>query len=418
VVDAQGNPITPRNAVGPLQTVNLFGRDPNRLVGDTSGAVRGMLGLIPEPNVYTVGDGLNTAGFLFARSLTNDLDNFNLKFDHYFNERHIVDFSWSRDRNTQANGFMSQRYPTAPGGNFEGPDDVYSMNYKWTISPTIINEARVGILRSRLRFNSPWEIGNNLSRLPVIGANPFLLDFASITDPILTDNDPQGRLSPNYQYSDSIAFIKGKHNFKTGGQVWFVSTNGFNSFDVMPRVVVGRGSAQVENISTISNIGANATLAENILLDLAGSVANVRQAFNSPGGPNPQFLVGEGKQRVWQQREYAFYFKDDWKVSKSFTLNLGLRYELFTVPMEKNGKAASVVGNQAGLFGISGTDINSLFHPGATGGALTQVNLVGPKSPNPNLNLYRGDHNNIAPVVGFSWALPWFGESKTILRAG
>jgi hypothetical protein len=418
VVDAQGNPRTPNGATGALQTVNLFGRDPNRLVPDSTGAVRAGLAFMPEPNVFTAGDGLNTAGYLFARNFTNDLDNINMKFDHYFNAKHKMDFSWSRDRNRQLNGFQSQRFPTAPGGTFEGPDDVYSLNYNWTISPRVINEARIGILRSRLRFNAPWEVGDQLSSLPRIGSTPYLLDFITLTDPILTDNDPQGRFSPNYQYSDSVAWTSGRHNFKTGGQVWFVSSNGFNSFDVMPRVVIGPGSVPVVNINTIAGIGANATAAENLLMNLAGSVANVRQAFNSPGGTNPQFVAGEGKQRVWQQREYAFYFKDDWRVTKSFTLNLGIRYELFGVPMEKNGKAASVVGGGAGLFGISGSDTSALFRPGATGGALTQVNVVGPNSPNPNLNLYRGDHNNFAPSIGMSWSLPWLGKDKTILRAG
>src|SRR5437870_1646289 len=49
---------------------------------------------------------------------------------------------------------------------------------------------------------------------------------------------------------------------------------------------------------------------------------------------------------------------------------------------------------------------------------MTQVQLVGKGSPNPNTLLYNNDWNNFAPVVGMSWSLPYFGKDKTILRAG
>jgi hypothetical protein len=418
VVDFQGNPLTPRNATGPLNSVNLFGIDPNRRGPDATGAVKAALDFMPLPNNYILGDGLNTAGYNFTRSITDDFNNYNVKFDHYINANHIVNFSYSAERSTSLNGFQSQRFPNAPGGTVDAPDSVYSLNYKATLSPTILNEARVGILRSRFRFNAPWEVGDNLSKLSRIGSNPYLLDFVSITDPILTDNDPQGRLSPNYQYSDNLSWVKGKHSFKAGAAVWFTSSNGFNSFDVMPRVVLGRGTIPNEGINTLPGIGANATGAENILNDLAGSVASVRQALNSPGGANPSFLAGEGKQRVWQQREWYFFIKDDWRISRSLTLNIGMRYELFQVPQEKNGKATSLVGGEAGLFGISGTNFGSLFQPGLTGGSFTQINLVGKNSPNAGQSLYSGDHNNFAPAIGLSWSVPFLGRDKTIIRAG
>ena len=44
--------------------------------------------------------------------------------------------------------------------------------------------------------------------------------------------------------------------------------------------------------------------------------------------------------------------------------------------------------------------------------------FVGKNSPNPKELLYKNDYNNFAPSVGFSYAIPWLGEGKTILRAG
>lgn len=50
----------------------------------------------------------------------------------------------------------------------------------------------------------------------------------TVTDPINISNDPQGRISPNYQIGEKVSWLKGKHNIKFGGRAYFVSTNGFN----------------------------------------------------------------------------------------------------------------------------------------------------------------------------------------------
>jgi hypothetical protein len=186
----------------------------------------------------------------------------------------------------------------------------------------------------------------------------------------------------------------------------------------MPRVNLGQGIIPVANFGSISGIGANRTGAENVLNDLAGSVTSIFQAFNSPGGANPAYLAGEYKARVWKSREQFFYFKDDWRVSKSVTLNLGVRYEYYQPAYDKNGKTANLTGGVAGIYGISGTDASAIFRPGASGGSLTNIELVGPRTSNPERGLFRPDRNNFAPAVGLSWALPWFGPNKTVFRAG
>jgi carboxypeptidase family protein/TonB-dependent receptor-like protein len=420
-VDLLGNPVTPPGATGPLQSFNVYGRDPNRLAPDPSGTIQRFMASMPEPNNYRFGDGLNTAGYTWRRRDTADSDQANIKFDHLLSERHRLSVSYSYENARGINGFMGQQYPTLPGGKFTSSASFYALNLVSTISPSILNEFRAGAQRARYRFHAPWELEGNTSVLPKTprGAS-YLPVFGLVTPPIATDSDPQGRISPLYQYADTLNWQRERHAIKMGGDVRFRSSNGFNSFDVMPRAYLGAGGIAVANINarSIPGLGANTAPAQGLLIDLTGSLSGVSEAFNSSGPPNLAYQAGIGKQRTWRQREFSFFFQDDYKVKPNLTLNLGLRYEYFGVPWEANGKAAALVNGSSALFGLSGTSWNDLYAPGHIGGALTEVQLVGKNSPNPNAQIYNDDWNNFAPVIGLSWGLPWFGKDKTVLRAG
>src|SRR5262249_35118520 len=66
-VDVFGNPVKPQSATGDLQSVSVFSRDPLRPGLDTSAWMQRLLTKMPAANDYTVGDGLNTAGFRWVR---------------------------------------------------------------------------------------------------------------------------------------------------------------------------------------------------------------------------------------------------------------------------------------------------------------------------------------------------------------
>ncbi|MGH9845029.1 MAG: carboxypeptidase regulatory-like domain-containing protein, partial [Blastocatellia bacterium] len=416
-VDLNGAPVRPQAATGDLQSVNLFGRDPNRLTPDPTGAIQKALGLVPLPNNYRLGDGLNTAGFTWGRRETSNFDHLSLKFDHALNEKNQLAFSYTHESRDSLNAYADQPFPNSIGGNVEEKSALYSLQLTSTLRSNLLNEFRYGAVRAGRYNRAPWELAG-FDLFPKAGSQPFVLNFAQITDPIFFNDPEEGRISPIYSFYDSITWQRGRHAFKGGAEMRFVSSNGYNSNAVLPRADLGAGGAAVQNITTIPGIGGNSGLAVGILNDLSGSVNAVVQAFNAPAGPNPVFLAGEGKQRTWQQREFSWFFKDDFKVRPNLTLNLGVRYEFYSVPYEANGKTVALVGGSQRIFGVTGTSLADIFQPGLQKGELTRLQPVGKNSPNEKIKLYDNDLNNFAPAVGLSWALPWFGKDKTVLRMG
>lgn len=417
VVDLAGNPVPPRNATGSLEAVNLFGRDPSRLRPDPTGTVSRLLALTPLPNNFRAGDGLNTAGFSWSRPNAQNLWQANLKIDHNIDDRSRLAFTYTHEDRRNLNGFSEQNFPGAPGGDTVYRNRLWTLNLWTTVKPTVLNEFRVGVLRPWLRFNAAWETDEGRGVFPSINGTPYGPVFASVTDPLNLSDNPVGRISPLYQFTDNVSWIRGTHSFKGGFDVRFSSSNGFNSTDVFPRVNFGTGGQPIVNLDRIMGIGQNLATAINILNDLSGSVSSVVQALNSPGGANPQFLPGEVKQRTWKRAELGGFFKDDWKLRPSLTLNLGVRWDFYGVPYDPNGKTAALVGGSGSIFGISGTSFADAYQPGRLAGSLTRVELIGPGTANPNRLLHSNDWNNVSPAVGLSWRLPKL-KQWTVLRMG
>ncbi len=415
-VDLQGNPVQPGAA--PLQSISVFGRDPNRMVADPTGTISKQLGLIPLPNNFRGGDGLNTAGFTFSRPFPTDNTLYEGRVDHLFNDKHRMSIVLTHQAYNSFNVAFPQNFPTVPGSPDPTETTQYSTSLTSVLRPNLLNEVRIGVFRPRTIVLTPEDAKPEL--LPTTaGGAPYILTFSGITSPFPSAaGGASNRITPVYQYGDSITWVKGRHSFKGGLEVRFFSDAGYDAFGARPGANIGAGAVPVQNINTITGIGANSGLAQSTLLDLTGSLGFAFQVNNSPGGANPVFLPGQTRYRNWLQKEASWYFKDDFKLTSSFTLNLGIRYEWYGVPTENQGKMLAPVGGTAAAFGISGTTFASEFQPGAAGGSLVRTQLIGDGTPNPNTKLYNNDFNNFAPAVGFAWSLPWFGKDKTVIRAG
>ncbi len=414
-VDLSGAPVRPAGATADLQTVNLLSVDPARNRLDPTGTSSRFIGLTPLPNNFRLGDGLNTAGFTWSRPSLDTQNLYRFKIDHIFTPKHRAEVSWQHEAEDISNGFQAQPYPASPGGSNTSRTDFLSLGFDSTLTPRFLNQFRAGFNRPLVRFNSPWELqGRDV--LGKSGNDFFYPSFSSFTNAIV-DQDPQGRISPVYQWSDTIGYSTGKHNIRAGGEVRFVSSNGFNSFTVVPRATVGSGVLPATPVNNIAGIGVNNATASAILNDLTGTLASKSQAFNATGGTNPQFVPGEPRQRTWRQRELSWFFKDDWRIRRNLTLNLGVRWDYYGVQYEALGRMAGFTNGSAGIFGLSGTDFSALFRPGVFNGSLSEVQLVGRNSPSPDKNLTQPDYNNFAPAVGISWQLPKM-KRETVFRAG
>jgi hypothetical protein len=444
-VDRNGNPVRPANATGDLQQFSVFGRDPNRPGFDPSGFIqKTLLSRMPMPNDYTVGDGLNTAGIRFTRTVKgidtsdgngNDVnrDQFNMRLDHNFNANHKLSFiyTWERDLDMTTQAGIMQWPGGYNGANNRWPT-VMNGSLVSTLSSNIVNELRIGYRRSKQSSFAPWYVGRPGENNPGDPAEPGLTAFKLLPQyngvPLqvgttlfpqnfmnwtAADGSTRTGISPISTYSDTLSWTRGSHAFKAGGEVRFARTAGGNDTNLTPLATLGAGGVAVTGIDNVSFpglTGNNQTIARNLLTDLSGSIASINEGFDIRTSQDTAFKgYADGtKMRIrdWHTTEFAWFLKDSWKARPSLTLNYGIHYEYFGVPYEDKGLAAAPIGGAvAGLCGISC-------------GKLTQLEFVGKNSPNPSKQLWADDWNNFAPSLGLSWSLPWFGKDKTVLRAG
>jgi hypothetical protein len=467
-VDLNGNPVRPATATGDLVSFSLFGRDPLRPGPDPSGLIkRTILDVMPLPNnfeAFAGVDGLNTARYRWSRrrfgndglngGSAGDFSNrtqVTFRVDHNFNQRHRLSVAATREQSFS--DLSLSEWPGGFNGQIQHHPRVYTASIVSTLSPSVVNEVRLGMRRGRLEalqaFDHPKTGEQARQFMGRSGAIPWTIEGTLFgqSSMVFVDNGSIGNATPLWNYGDSISWVRGKHAFKAGADFRYQRGNAWNSDEIVPAVHLGPSpwpgptgplpfgpgglvareyycfacGIPVTNVDTQNMPGVNATDAERaraLLTDLAGSVANVSQAFSLRPDPKDlkwlDYSQYYKKYRDFHQNELAWFFKDDWKVRPDLTLNLGVRWEWFGVPYEGNGlMAAPVDGNP---FGLSGNSFNDWMKPGIRGQPTT-MEFVGKHSPQPNKKLYQDDYNNFAPAVGFSWSLPWLGKDKTVLRA-
>jgi hypothetical protein len=283
-----------------------------------------------------------------------------------------------------------------PAGNIPGfpsPSDsgfrVLSITHTYAFHNGWLNEAQFAYVRTRTSTEAKvpfkWsDVGvaegemnynNELPSLKISGS----VSFASGFPRTITQN--------SFVFSDGLSFVHGAHTLRLGGSI----TRFQDNIDIM-----GLGSF-VQFLSWPDFLlGLNAE-------SNGTEFSNVFASFDD-------FGLTYRAYRAWEGAAFA---QDDYRIGKSLTLNIGLRYERIGQFGDKLGRNSS--------FDLSRADANPP-PVGSLAGYIVASNFSGALPPgvtrvnNPFGN-YGDGQNTLAPRIGFAWQfLP--SSSALILRGG
>jgi len=503
-VKFDGSPFTQADCPGGIAMPGP-GWDPLRTAPDPTGYIRKLLAAMPRANYFYQGptaiagttvDGLNIAAFRWTRSASGisgtggqnatapdsvGRKQMNVRIDHNFNDKHRLGAGWTIQRDYNDDNLAN--WPTGYYGRSERRPQVLTVNFTSTVSSSLVNEARFGISYQANEVTPPWlssdeNVAREATALLLSGGKnsagasypvaftPGAGNFSFANNAINTGSTFSGSSSPLYNYADTLSYTKGRHAFRMGADLRFTRSSGYSG-SVVPTATGGAGG----NTSTLGNtlaglpnqLANTRTNAANMLYLLAGSLNSANTFYwissldDVQKGVWQDYTTTRKRIRDQVENEWAAFFKDDWKVKPSLTLNLGVRYEIYGAPYLRGGYTAAVDGQGYGLFGVSrkgsgnpfdrwliapgdvylsgyGPNVSAadaltctnkgqaqnplLPAPSCDPAMLTKLEYVGPGSDHPNKSVVRKDWGNLGPAIGFAWQLPWFGQGKTTLRAG
>jgi hypothetical protein len=322
-----------RRGVLPAETVTV------------NAAVRPYLEEFPLPNGSNIGGGLAAYYFGFNQRLTQDY--VQARFDHNFSAATQFFTRYTFD---DAGQDLPTDYPQFPR-SFLSRNQFVTAELRQTYSPQVLNTVRAGFSRTRIgqdvqantsRPLQPFVPGRTLIGSIDIGGMPRFGTQSSV-NVSLTQNV--------YSVEEGLVLTRGRHLLKLGGMAERYQDNMFN-----PTFGLG-----------IYTFGG-----------LRDFLVNQPQRFLglTPAG---------AMDRYWRFTLFGFYVQDNFRIRPRLTLNLGLRYEFSTQPID-----------------IYGRD-SALLH-------LTD------RAPAPGQLYTNPTKKNFSPRVGLAWDLT--GDGKTSLRAG
>jgi hypothetical protein len=341
-----------------------------------SPAIRTILLELPAPNRQ--GTGALGAGNNFEslprRSDQNDKGD--IKIDYFANNRLNL---FGRYSHRLLNNLEPANIPGPSGGNSNG--NVRVLNWQvatgatWTITPSSVLEARLGISRTE-GGKTPIGVGTptigDRFRIPNIPNDPSFtggvpqMNVTGFSQIGIQGSNPQFQNPEVYNPKVNLSKILGRHTLKTGYEYQRILTEiddfnpkyGAHTFAGRFSAVPGTPNDDRQFIADLL-FGARSAYSLSTL-----SIFNYRQAMN------------------------FFYVQDDFKVSKNLTLNLGLRYEYGTPQWERDNR-------------LSNYDEQSRTMIRAADGGIFERARVRP------------DRNNWGPRLGVAYTL----NPKTVIRS-
>jgi hypothetical protein len=303
------------------------------------------------------------------------------------------------------------------------PAWAWAVGYTRIVTPTLTNDMHVGMVHSDKMQVSVW--GNDFGSGACSGTvNPgpgtcnIPLEYGIQGVPQVAGNGGLpiinigglrgigiGNYSPTLQYVwslegvDAVTKVWRNHAFKTGIQVDDLEGN-------ISQPPQGRGDMSFNGQYTdISNKSSGLNGISDMLVTPINYEYGVGTGVNLVGGQNG-FSASNIPVTDDHRWYIGAYFQDDWKVSPKLTLNLGLRWDLFTpyeetrgfqsnfVPAGGNGPTANFYLPNQGCQTARATIFNTVA-------ALSNINIV----CSANAALGDAQKTNFAPRVGFAYKL-------------
>ena len=350
-----------------------------------------------------------TNAFNYTASPTRSLNDneFDARIDHQLTEKDRVFARFSWDNASQFNpsglpGFGSKSSFTSTT-NFRTRARNIALSETHIFTSRILNQFAVGFNRD---FNTIHALGYGTtaaSDIGITGANLGDLATSGMTLISVTGFNPIGdrNFSPYqggtnvYHFSDSLSVVKGKHTMVFGFDFRPMQNNGLGETYFHGQMAFTKNFTA---FSTGTTFAATITDPNTGITGTNGSpVASLLLGY--PNGGNRQNQVNSTIiGRRW--KEYRGYAQDNWAITPSFTLNLGLAYGVTTPLSEAHSRIANF-DVTTGTFYVAGSQASTYT------GTIASDKYAG----------IHTDYSNIEPRFGFS--LSPFGPSRnTVLRGG
>jgi Carboxypeptidase regulatory-like domain len=272
----------------------------------------------------------------------------------------------------------------------------------WTkiFSPTIVNEFRVGYNYDKDQRQSQYQVGDVNAQLGLETAPSLApdrpgfpsLNFAGGSAASRPTNVTDGSRNADrtlkqnsFSISNNLSWVRGAHSLKLGG-LWTRNS----AVDGFGKGVNFRGQYRFNNTQTGNALA-------NMLLGLTRDAGDhVTQRGNLEGYSN----------------DFALFAQDDWRVSSSLTVFLGLRWEVVGMWNENDDIVASFFPVDGGYTVVPNAQVAARLPPGLQDlGRIRLASDVGLPD-----TLINSDKNNFSPRVGFAWRVG--GDDRTVLRGG